>query len=98
MELLWTATIWTLWSCWLICQYLRAPAPLTGSAAALLVAELVALAIHWFGCADAGCGAAAQAARSVASLDIPVLAGVLVAASLWHGWRRAAAAARGAGG
>jgi hypothetical protein len=88
------ATIWVLWSGWLLAQHLGAPAPLTRSAAGLLVAELAVLAVHSFGCGEEGCGAAAQAAGDAATYDVPGLAGLLVAAGTAYAWRRSASAAR----
>jgi hypothetical protein len=89
-ELLWAITIWCLWSCWLLCQYVRAPALLTNTACALLLLELLALGVRWFDCDSGGCGPGAQAASSVATIDVPGLAGLLVAAAALHAWRRSA--------
>ena len=87
---MWGGTIWTLWSCWLVCQYAHAPLLFTRGAAALLGAEFAALLVRSFGCGDAGCGIGARAAGSVATIDVPALAALLVAAAVVHAWRRAA--------
>lgn len=87
---MWGATIWALWSCWLICQYVRAPMLLTRSAAGLLAAEFLALLVRSFGCDQGECGLGARAAGSVATIDVPALAALLVAAATVHAWRRAA--------
>ena len=94
MELVWGATIWGLWSCWLLCQLLGAPTLLTRSAAGLLLAELLALAVRSFGCTYGACSVGARAAGSVATLDVPALGCVLVLAATLHAWRRAARARR----
>jgi hypothetical protein len=87
---LWAVTIWGLWSCWLLCQFVGAPPLLTQTAAALLVLELVALGVRWFDCDAGGCGPGARAAGSVATIDVPGLAVLLVGAATLHAWRRAA--------
>jgi hypothetical protein len=94
VELAAGVTIWGLWSCWLVAQYLHAPALLTRSAAVLLVAELVALAAHSFGCGDNGCTRTADLAGAEATYDIPALGATLVALATGYAWRRAARAAR----
>ena len=96
MPVLWGATIWCLWSCWLLCQYVHAPALLTRGAAGLLVAEFLALLVRSFGCGEGDCGIGARAAGSVATVDVPVLAALLVAAATVHAWRRAAGRQRAA--
>jgi hypothetical protein len=88
------ATIWGLWSCWLVAQHLRAPALLTRSAAALLAAELVALAIHSFGCGDNGCSQGADVAGAAATYDLPALGATLVVLATTYAWRRAARGGR----
>jgi hypothetical protein len=88
MVLVWASTIWCLWSCWLVCQYVRAPMLLTRSAASLLVAELLALLVRSFGCDSGTCNIGARAAGSVATIDVPALAALLIAAATLHAWRR----------
>ena len=91
--IVWSVTIWVLWSCWLVCQLARAPVIWTRAAIVLLAAELVALAGHWYGCEQGGCGPAANAARSVATFDVPALALLLTALAALTAWRRSYAAA-----
>jgi hypothetical protein len=93
MQLVWAATLWGLWSCWLLAQHMGAPAMITRASAGLLGAELIALAVHSFDCSAGGCGPAGLAAGSAASLDVPVLAVLLVAAAVGREWRRARDAA-----
>ena len=81
------ATIWILFSVWLLGPHVgmspRAAARLVGSA---LVAELVAAARvelrHRAACVERACAPLAQAAGVAARIDLPVLAVVLVAAAL----------------
>jgi hypothetical protein len=87
--IVWTATLWGLWSVWLLAQYMKAPAAITRVSAGLLVAELLVLAVHSLGCGDRGCDAAGAAAGAAASLDVPVLALVLVPVAVGREWRRA---------
>jgi hypothetical protein len=89
MELVWGATLWALWSCWLLCQHLAAPWLFTRASAGLLVGELAMLAVHSFDCQENGCGPAGRAAGSAATADIPALAVLLVAMAAVHGWRTA---------
>jgi hypothetical protein len=96
MELVWAATLWGLWSCWLLAQHMGAPAGITRANAGLLVVELVALGVHSFDCDSGGCGAAGQAAGTAASIDVPGLAVVFVALATGRAWRRAQQAASSA--
>ena len=94
MELVWGATLWALWSCWLLCQHLGAPAQLTRASAGLLVAELVLLAVHSYDCETGGCSAAGRVAGSAVTIDLPALTVFLIGlatVSAWHRSRRAAA-------
>jgi hypothetical protein len=89
VEPVWAATIWGLWSCWLLVQRTKAAPALARLSAALLVAELVALAVHSYGCGHGRCGPAATAAGSAASIDLPALAALFVAGIVAREWRRA---------
>jgi hypothetical protein len=89
MEVLWGLTLWLLAACWLVCQHLDAPPPFRRAAAVLLAFELGALAVHSYGCTGR-CSAAANAAQSLATVDVPALAGVLLGVAGVHAWRRAA--------
>jgi hypothetical protein len=93
MELVWAATLWGLWSCWLLAQHMGAPAPITRASAGLLVLELVALGVHSFDCDDGGCGPGGRVAGTAAGVDVPLLAVVLVALAIGRAWRRAERAA-----
>jgi hypothetical protein len=87
--IVWGVTLWILWSCWLLAQFMGAPAAITRVSGALLVAELLMLAVHSFGCGDRGCAAAGTVAGDAASLDIPALALVCLTIAIAREWRRA---------
>lgn len=89
MEPVWGGTLWALSSCWLLCQYLRAPALITRVAAGLLVAELVLLGVHSYDCDDGGCGPVGRVAGSGATVDLPALSAVVIALATLRAWRRA---------
>jgi hypothetical protein len=88
------ATIWALFACFLLFPHLGLPAMMHRAAATLLVAELVALAMWSYGskgCVQRPCAPAAEAGRTAASLDIPLLAVALIALAFIRGvrvWRR----------
>ena len=76
------ATVWILFSLWLIVPLLHLPRSLSRVAAVLLWAELIALLIHSYGvqgCNDATCAPAAQAAGIAAKTDVPILTVAFVA-------------------
>jgi hypothetical protein len=83
------ATLWVLFSLWLIAPLLHLPRQLGRVAAVLLWAELAALLIYSYGsegCNASTCAPLAQAAGIAARTDVPILtagfvaiAGVLVA-------------------
>jgi hypothetical protein len=95
MEVTATATIWAMFSCFLLFPLLRLPALLRRTAMVLLVAELVALAMWSYGsegCVERPCSAVAELGRTAAALDVPLLsAGLIVLATLSgvRSWRRA---------
>ncbi|HEX2125105.1 MAG TPA: hypothetical protein VHF45_00930 [Thermoleophilaceae bacterium] len=94
MEVTATATIWAMFSCFLLFPRLGLPPLMHRTAIGLLVAELVALAMWSYGsvgCVERPCGPAAEAGRTAASLDVPVLSAGLVALAIIRGvriWRR----------
>ena len=93
--IVWALALWGFWSCWLLGQYMHAPAAITRVGAVLLVAELLTLAVHSFGCTDDDCSVAGAAAGSAASVDVPVLGLVLLALGVGREWRRAHRVAQG---
>jgi hypothetical protein len=95
VELTATATIWAMFSCFLLFPLLGLPLLLRRSAMVLLAAELVALAMWSYGsegCDERPCSAVAEIGRMAAALDIPLLSAGLVVLATAHGvlrWRRA---------
>jgi hypothetical protein len=97
MEVTATATIWAMFSCFLLFPRLGLPPLMHRTAIALLTAELVALAMWSYGsegCVERPCSGIAEAGRTAAALDIPVLSAGLVvlatyrvARSVWRGRR-----------
>jgi hypothetical protein len=95
-----TATIWSMFSCFLLFPRLGLPAVLHRTAMTLLVAELVALMMWSYGseeCVQRPCAASAEAGRMAAAVDIPLLSLALVAVACISGvraWRTAHRRAR----
>jgi hypothetical protein len=96
VEIIAAATIWGMFSCFLLFPRLGLPRVLHRTAMTLLVAELVALAMWSYGsegCLRRPCAPAAEAGRSAAAIDIPLLALALVVLAVMFGvraWRRQA--------
>jgi hypothetical protein len=94
MEVTATATLWAMFSCYLLFPRLGLPSLMHRTAMALLVAELLALALWSYGsedCLARPCAPAAEAGRTAAALDIPVLSAGLVVLAVIRGvrvWRR----------
>ena len=94
MEVTATATLWAMFSCYLLFPRLGLPALMHRTAMALRVAELVSLAIGSYG-SEGGlerpCAPAAEAGRTAAALDVPLLSAGLVALAIARGvrvWRQ----------
>jgi hypothetical protein len=96
VEIIAAATIWGMFSCFLLFPRLGLPRAFHRTAITLLVAELVALAMWSYGsegCLRRPCAPAAEAGRSAAAIDIPLLALALVVLAVMFGvraWRRQA--------
>jgi hypothetical protein len=94
VEVIAAATIWAMFACFLIFPLLGLPARLHRAAMTLLVAELLALATWSYGsegCVARPCAPVAEAGRTAASLDVPLLGVALIALAMIHGvrsWRR----------
>jgi hypothetical protein len=90
VEIIAAATIWGMFSCFLLFPRLGLPRGFHRTAITLLVAELVALAMWSYGSpGEPG----AEAGRSAAAIDIPLLSLALVALAVMFGvraWRRQA--------
>jgi hypothetical protein len=87
VEIAATATIWIMFACFLIFPRLGLPPVWHRTAMALLVAELVALGMWSYGSPGAP---AAEAGRTAAAIDVPLLALALVVFSVLRAWRRRA--------
>lgn len=90
MEVIATATIWCLFSCFLLFPLMGFPPLMHRTAMTLLVAELVALMMWSYGskgCIERPCAAGAELGRTAAAIDIPLLALVLVAVAMIRGMR-----------
>jgi len=84
------ATIWGMFACFLLFPLLGLPARLQRAAMALLVAELVAVLTWGFAsdtCFERPCSPVAEAARTAAGVDIPLLALALVTFAVARGLR-----------
>lgn len=84
VEVIAAATIWSMFSCFLLFPRLGLPPMLHRSAMTLLVAEIVALGMWSYGSPGAP---GSEAGRSLAALDIPLLAVGLVALAIIRGVR-----------
>jgi hypothetical protein len=96
VEIIASATIWGLFTCFLIFPLAGLPPAMHRTAMTLLVAELVALGFWSYGsagCEQRPCSAAAEAGRTAATVDVPLLAVALVAIALYRGLRGARRAA-----
>ena len=82
VEIAAAATIWGMFGCFLVFPLLGLPAVFHRTAMTLLVAELLALMVWSYGGES---GPAADAARSAAAIDIPLLALALVIFSVLFG-------------
>jgi hypothetical protein len=85
VEIAATATIWAMFSCFLLFPRLGLPAVFHRTAMTLLTAELLALMVWSYG-RDAG-GPAVDTASSAAAIDIPLLSVALVVLAVLFGAR-----------
>lgn len=84
------ATLWSMFSCLLLFPLLGMPVYLYRAATTLLTAELVALLVWSFGndeCTERPCAPLAEAGRSVASVDVPLLALLVIVLAIIRGVR-----------
>jgi hypothetical protein len=82
VELAAAATIWGMFACFLLFPHLGLPAVFHRTAMALLVAELLALMLWSYGSEGEP---AAEAGRSAAAIDIPLLSLALVVLTVVYG-------------
>lgn len=97
MELAAAATIWAMFSCFLLFPLFGLPRRLQHAAMSLLVAEVVAVLVWGFGsegCLQRPCSAVAEAGRTAAGIDVPLLALAFVIFAFIRGVRDLRAARR----
>jgi hypothetical protein len=91
MEIVATATLWGLWSGWLLFPAFGVPRMLRVAAGGLIFAELIALGVWSYGslgCGQRPCAALAEAGRTAASIDIPALSVAVLGLAVGWGMRR----------
>ena len=91
VEVVAATTIWSMFACFLLFPRLGFRPLMHRTAMTLLVAELVALALWSYGsegCLRRPCAPVAEAGRTAASIDVPLLSAGLLALALVHGVRR----------
>jgi hypothetical protein len=91
------ATLWGLFSCFLIFPLAGLPALMHRLAMTLIVAELLALAFWYYGsqgCQQRPCGSLSEFGYTVATIDVPLLGLTLVAFAAVRGVLIARRAAR----
>ena len=92
MELTAAATLWGLFSAWLLFPELGVPAMLRRAVAWLIWLELLAVLAWGFGsedCVRRPCGTAAELGRRAAGLDLPLLSVAVLVLTLAYGVRHA---------
>lgn len=100
MQIIAATTIWALFACFLIFPLAGLPRLMQRAAMSLLVAELIALGFWSYGsegCDERPCALAAEAGRTAASVDVPLLAVALVLLAVYHGLRARRRAQPGSG-
>jgi hypothetical protein len=89
------ATLWGLFSCFLLFPHLGLPVAMQRTAAALLAAEFVLLLVWRYGsegCTERPCAPVAETARTAIAIDVPALGALLVAAAVVYGVRHSSRA------
>jgi hypothetical protein len=84
------ATLWSMFSCMLIFPMLGMPAYLYRAACTLLAAEFVSVLVWSFGsdgCTARPCAPLAEAGRTAASVDVPLLASAVITLAIIRGVR-----------
>jgi hypothetical protein len=85
------ATLWIMFSCYLLFPILGVPAQFHLAVTTLLTAEFVTALMWYFGkdgCARRPCAPLAEAGRSAASIDVPLLSVAVIVLAIIHGVRR----------
>jgi hypothetical protein len=92
MELIAAATLWGLFSAFLLFGQLGLPHMLRIAVSGLMWLELLALLVWGYGsegCVRRPCDAVAEAGRSAAGLDLPLLSVAVLGMAVAYGLRRA---------
>src|SRR3954453_10863822 len=91
VEIVATATLWGLFTAWLVFPLMGAARVVHRGVVLLLWAELISL-LAWSygseGCAQRPCGPLTEVARAAAGEDVPALSAVLLALAVMDGLRR----------
>jgi hypothetical protein len=101
VQIIAATTIWALFACFLIFPLAGLPRLMQRAAMSLLVAELIALGFWSYGsegCDERPCALAAEAGRTAASVDVPLLAVALVLLAVYRGLRAWRPSERDSGG
>jgi hypothetical protein len=91
------ATLWVLFSIWLLFPHLAVPRMLTRAAATLLALEFVTVTAYGFAtedCTHRPCSPVSEATRTAAGVDLPGLTVVVIALAVAHAIRLHRAARR----
>jgi hypothetical protein len=97
VALIGTVTVWSLFSAFLLFPRFNLPRFLQRAAATLLVLEMGAILAYSYaaeGCGRAPCSILTEIARTLASQDLPALAGLLYVLAAGTGMRRLALTTR----
>jgi hypothetical protein len=84
------ATLWIMFACLLIFPMLGMPAYLYRAACTLLAAEFVSILVWSFGsegCTARPCAPLAEAGRTAASVDVPLLSAAVISLAIIRGVR-----------
>jgi hypothetical protein len=90
VEVVVVATLWSMFSCVLIFPMLGMPVYLQRAVTTLLAAEFVAMLVWSFGseeCVERPCAPLAEAGRTAAAVDVPLLSLVVIALAIIRGVR-----------
>jgi hypothetical protein len=90
VEVVVVATLWSMFSCVLIFPMLGMPVYLQRAVTSLLAAEFVAMLVWTFGsdeCIERPCAPLAEAGRTAAAVDVPLLSLTVIALAIIRGVR-----------
>jgi hypothetical protein len=90
VEIVVVATLWSMFSCVLIFPMLGMPMYMQRAVTTLMAAEFVAMLVWTFGsdeCIERPCAPLAEAGRTAAAVDLPLLALAVIALAIIRGVR-----------